>query len=65
MLQVALQAQNSHIHLLEAAIYLLEYEACGGERERKEKRKEWAREKLALQMYTPVHTLVCTVFHES
>lgn len=33
MLKEALQAQNSLIHLLEAAIHLLEYEACGrGER---------------------------------
>lgn len=29
MLKEALQAQNSLIHLLEAAIHLLEYEACG------------------------------------
>lgn len=29
MQKEALQAQNSLIHLLEAAIHLLEYEACG------------------------------------
>lgn len=46
MLKEALQAPNSRIHLLEAAIHLLEYEACGSEEER-----SGYGGKLALQVY--------------
>lgn len=48
MLKEALQAQNSLIHLLEAAIHLLEYEACGrGEGE------EWAWGEIAEKQLEP------------